>query len=282
MSEQKIHIASKEELNIAVSSILDNVETSSNPPTAKEMKSIIIKQNPLWRFPERRIAKYRKRQLKARKIYSNTAGDDSSILSDTSVATTSSLTSIKFRASRKLRKMKSALIKSSPGKAKVNKKQATGKELDSLIDVERRIPLGDTKTTTLPDSFYYPDNHELGRVSNCDDNTTVLKDNDERSKSPSPPQSAQSLSTDNELYQEMDSETVIQTRTIPGSNSSGSNTTNKPKFDVSVTVSKFDNEEPKDHSHPDKTISLPKDDDLYKDDNDGKEKWECAENCIIS
>jgi len=56
-----------DELSTAISNVLDQAVNAESPNAPKQMHLILAKENPYWKLPQRRVAKYMKRILKSRK-----------------------------------------------------------------------------------------------------------------------------------------------------------------------------------------------------------------------
>lgn len=66
MKEKKT-TPSGDEVCAAICTILDKAVNAESPNAPKQMRLILTEQNPNWKLPERRVAKYMKRILKSRK-----------------------------------------------------------------------------------------------------------------------------------------------------------------------------------------------------------------------
>jgi hypothetical protein len=60
-----------------MSNILDKAINADSANAPKQLRAILLVENPLWKLPERRVARYLKRHLKARKnpIYEEIEAD---------------------------------------------------------------------------------------------------------------------------------------------------------------------------------------------------------------
>lgn len=60
------HQPSRQKLDIAISTILDQAVNVDSKKAPAQLRVVLLKENPLWKIPERRVARYLKRHLKAR------------------------------------------------------------------------------------------------------------------------------------------------------------------------------------------------------------------------
>jgi len=58
---------SRNKLDVAISSILDQAINVDSEKAPEHLRLVLLKENPNWKLPERRVARYLKRHLKARK-----------------------------------------------------------------------------------------------------------------------------------------------------------------------------------------------------------------------
>lgn len=57
----------RNKLDKAISDILDKAVNADSENASRQLRSILLTENPKWKLPERRVARYLKRHLKARK-----------------------------------------------------------------------------------------------------------------------------------------------------------------------------------------------------------------------
>jgi hypothetical protein len=65
-NKNKPHQPSRSKLDAAISNILDQAVNVDSDKAPEQLRLLLIKENPLWKLPERRVARYLKRHLKAR------------------------------------------------------------------------------------------------------------------------------------------------------------------------------------------------------------------------
>lgn len=58
---------SRSKLDVAISAILDEAINVDSEKAPEHLRLVLLKENPNWKLPERRVARYLKRHLKARK-----------------------------------------------------------------------------------------------------------------------------------------------------------------------------------------------------------------------
>jgi len=64
--KNKRYQPSRKKLDEAIGNILDKAINADSSNAAKQLHLILTTEHPLWKLPERRVAKYLKRQLKQR------------------------------------------------------------------------------------------------------------------------------------------------------------------------------------------------------------------------
>jgi len=64
--KNKPHQPSRGKLNHAISSILDQTMKEDSKASPEDVRLVLLKENPLWKLPEKRVARYLKKHLKAR------------------------------------------------------------------------------------------------------------------------------------------------------------------------------------------------------------------------
>jgi hypothetical protein len=57
---------SRHKLDLAISAILDQAINVDSDKAPQQLRLVLLKENPMWKLPERRVARYLKRHLKAR------------------------------------------------------------------------------------------------------------------------------------------------------------------------------------------------------------------------
>jgi len=154
-NKKKLVAPTGDEVSAAICNVLDKAVNAESPNAPKQMRLILTKQNPTWKIPERRVAKYLKRILKSRKDPSADAIDVNE--DEISLApSTSSKGSIfkRLRSSRKLKKSKETGEESVPQDII---------SLPIVEDIEERansIHLPSNIQPTAKDTYIYADQND--------------------------------------------------------------------------------------------------------------------------
>mmetsp|Transcript_191 Transcript_191/g.260 ORF Transcript_191/g.260 Transcript_191/m.260 type:complete len:218 (+) Transcript_191:71-724(+) len=61
------HQPSRAKLDLAINDVLDKAVNADSDKAPGQLRLLLIKEHPLWKLPEKRVARYLKRHLKARK-----------------------------------------------------------------------------------------------------------------------------------------------------------------------------------------------------------------------
>jgi hypothetical protein len=67
MGKNRRYQPNRTKLDKAMSDILDKAVNADSANAPKQLRNILLTENPQWKLPERRVARYLKRHLKARK-----------------------------------------------------------------------------------------------------------------------------------------------------------------------------------------------------------------------
>jgi len=132
--KEKRETPTGDEVCAAICNVLDKAVNAESPNAPKQMRLILTEQNPNWKLPERRVAKYLKRILNSRKD----PNADGIYLNDDEISLTASTSSSKgsflkrLRSSRKLKQTKGG-EESGPQDIGLPRVEDTEERVDSVV-----------------------------------------------------------------------------------------------------------------------------------------------------
>lgn len=142
------YVPNQDELSDAISAVLKESSHVKEPPSAKDVQKVLCKENPTWKIPERRVAKFLKKQHKEHTDQPQSSEHD---VDDHSMSSTSSAAS----KLRRLSKMTGGSVKNIvTGKKGVSgffrrKKKGSSEEPSEEITIESP-PSAEQDSNLLP------------------------------------------------------------------------------------------------------------------------------------
>lgn len=176
-NKNKPHQPSRNKLDAAISDILDQAVNVDSDKAPEQLRLLLIKENPLWKLPERRVARYLKRHLKARNRPE--AADIEADEDEETVYTTASAVSTNTEVNRPSTAASLAMNNSIPEneipKILDDSVEMIIEDTGKLTTEDNNNSLSDAQLPTIEDEKVVPEEDDSPVVTNRDE-TEVYED----------------------------------------------------------------------------------------------------------